>query len=186
MLWHRVPCVWGNWWHRQTQGSGRGTYSTYSVFHMSGHLDLTSWTVLHSSFYSLCLSQTCMHNLSISPSHYLSPAHTTFLSHTHAHSHTPFVPSTHTQDYLADHNAESKQPMHLVIFSDALEHVAKVRTHLKSVLTNSAVTHNQFRPAYNIECKNKHTTTNATSYSPIDCSYTQTATGQRLAPRCGR
>ena len=30
------------------------------------------------------------------------------------------------EDYLGDHNAESKQPMPLVMFSDALEHVARI------------------------------------------------------------
>ena len=30
------------------------------------------------------------------------------------------------EEYLADHNAESKQPMPLVMFSDALEHVSRV------------------------------------------------------------
>lgn len=30
------------------------------------------------------------------------------------------------EEYLADFNAESKQPMHLVMFRDAIDHVSRI------------------------------------------------------------
>ena len=41
------------------------------------------------------------------------------------------------EEYLADHNAESKQPMPLVMFTDALEHVAKVARVLRQPQGNA-------------------------------------------------
>lgn len=41
------------------------------------------------------------------------------------------------EDYLSDHNAESKQPMPLVMFSDALEHVARIARILRQPQGNA-------------------------------------------------
>lgn len=41
------------------------------------------------------------------------------------------------EEYLAEHNAESKQPMPLVIFSDALEHVARIARVLRQPQGNA-------------------------------------------------
>jgi dynein heavy chain len=41
------------------------------------------------------------------------------------------------EDYLADYNAESKQPMPLVMFMDAIEHVSKIARVLRQPMGNS-------------------------------------------------
>jgi dynein heavy chain len=41
------------------------------------------------------------------------------------------------EDYLVDHNAESKQPMPLVMFADALEHVARIARILRQPQGNA-------------------------------------------------
>ncbi len=41
------------------------------------------------------------------------------------------------EEYLSDHNAESKQPMPLVMFSDALEHVARIARILRQPQGNA-------------------------------------------------
>lgn len=33
---------------------------------------------------------------------------------------------TMVEEYLAEYNGESKQPMHLVMFGDAIEHVSRI------------------------------------------------------------
>lgn len=48
-----------------------------------------------------------------------------------------FFPKSTINQYLSDHNAESKQPMPLVMFLDAIEHVSRVSRILRQPQGNA-------------------------------------------------
>ena len=50
---------------------------------------------------------------------------------------TPMLPQSTINQYLADHNGESKQPMPLVMFLDAIEHVSRVSRILRQPQGNA-------------------------------------------------
>ena len=91
------------------------------------------------SYFELCIERPCKRSRLIFPNR-----HSPFSTYNF------FLPFYYSppKDYLCDHNLESKQAMHLVMFPDALEHVAKVHMDTLYCIVQHTHIHTHKRTTY--------------------------------------